>query len=64
MQTKETNYEQKVENDNYNLTQTIETKETIYHINCFSNYKKILEQLKNQCYVKANIALLRTRNNK
>ncbi len=44
--TKESNYEWKVENDNYNLTQTFETKDTIYHINCFSDYQEKLTQWK------------------
>jgi len=42
----------KIENDNYALTQTVETKDTIYHINCCSTYKEKLDQWKNQCYFK------------
>jgi len=53
--TKESNYEWKVENDNYNLTQTFETKDTIYHINCFSDYQEKLTQWKNNCYIKPGV---------
>jgi hypothetical protein len=38
--------------DNFNLTQTVETKDIIYHINCRSTYKEKLDQWKNQCFFK------------
>jgi len=36
--------------DNYNLTQTVETKDAIYHINCRSPYKEKLIKWKNNCH--------------
>ncbi|MGI3136395.1 MAG: hypothetical protein ACN23H_02320 [Candidatus Phytoplasma vitis] len=50
--TKASDYIWKVENDNFNLTHIVETEDTIYHINCFSDYQEKLTQWKNQCYFK------------
>jgi hypothetical protein len=50
--TKESPFKWKVEANNFTLTQTVETENTIYHISCDSDYKERLERWKNQCYFK------------
>ncbi|WP_284928716.1 hypothetical protein [Candidatus Phytoplasma sp. AldY-WA1] len=51
---KESPFEWK-DGDNFNLTQTVETKDVIYHINCRSTYKEKLDRWKNQCYFKPGV---------